>query len=417
MRRAGTTVAAMAAAAVFVLSACGAGSTGGSNTSDPIKVGVLTSLSGSAAAGYTGVEGGVRARFAAYEAANGKCAARGFDVITADDQSSPQGALTAVQRLVEQDQVFAVLPVSPFFFGAGQYAGTQAADTPFLGGAFDGGEQWLNPNYKNLFAAISGNNYEKTATTIGEYWKSIGGTKAAAIAYNTPSAARAAEGIVISAERAGLARGYVNLRLPFGTTDVGPIVLGIKESGADVVYASVTPDTAFALAIGLRQAGVEMKSVLLATGYGADLLSNPAAMQAAQGVGFMTSYTPVEMETEATRAFSAALKQYAGSASGIPSFSQAVGWISADLLLHGLELAGCDATQDELMRALRADKTWTAGGLFVNPADFENPGSYSVGGPGNCTFISILRGDKFVPDPNASPICGEQIPDVRVSVS
>src|SRR5262245_19337241 len=55
-----------------------------------------------------------------------ECASRGFDVVIGDDQSTPQGALTAAQKLVQQDHVYAVLPVSTYFYGAGQYAGTQA---------------------------------------------------------------------------------------------------------------------------------------------------------------------------------------------------------------------------------------------------------------------------------------------------
>ncbi|MFE9924551.1 ABC transporter substrate-binding protein [Streptomyces sp. NPDC005774] len=405
-----------ACAATLVLGACGkGGSAGAGDTDGPVKVGVLTSLSGAAGAHYAGTESGVKARFAAYEAAHGTCASRGFDVVTADDQSTPQGALTAARRLVQQDHVYAVLPVSTYFFGAGQYAGAQAGGTPFLGGAFDGGEQWFDPDYDNLFPAMSGTDYDRAATTLGSYWKKLGGSKVAVVAYTTPSSAKAAEGAAVSAEHAGLARGYVNERVPFGSTDVGPLVLGIKKSGADVLYAPVIPETAFALATGLRRAGVEMKSILLATGYGADLLESPPTIRAAQGVGFMTSYTPVERDTEAARTWSAALKKYAKSESGMPSFSQAAGWISADLLLHGLEKAGCGASQKQLTTALRADRTWTAGGLFAQPADFRNKGTYSVGGPGDCTFISILRGEKFVPDPNGSPACGEQIPGVKVS--
>ncbi|WP_369230923.1 hypothetical protein AB5J56_06430 [Streptomyces sp. R21] len=55
-----------------------------------------------------------------------------------------------------------------------------------------------------------------------------------------------------------------------------------------------------------------------------DLLKSPPTLKVAQGVGFMTSYAPVE-NTEATRIWPAMLKKYAKSASGIPSFSQAVG--------------------------------------------------------------------------------------------
>lgn len=415
MRRLGA-ITAWTSAAALALAACGeGGSVGTADTSGPVKVGVLTSLSGAAGAHYAGTESGVKARFAAYKAAGGKCASRGFDVVMGDDQSTPQGALTAAQRLVQQNHVYAVLPVSTYFFGAGQYAGTQADGTPFLGGAFDGGDQWFNTKYDNLFPAMSGTDYNRTATTLGAYWKELGGTKVAAVAYNTPSSAKAAEGAALSAEHAGLARGYVNERIPFGSSDVGSIVLGIKKSGADVLYAPVIPETAFALVTGLRQAGVHLKSVLLATGYGADLLKSPPTVRAAQGVGFMTSYSPVELDTKATRTWSAALKKYAKSKSGMPSFSQAVGWISADLLLHGLERAGCHASQKQLMTALRADRSWTAGGLFPKPADFEKRGSYSVGGPGDCTFVSILRDDKFVPDPKGSPACGEQIPGLKVS--
>jgi branched-chain amino acid transport system substrate-binding protein len=416
MRRVGA-IATWTSAALLLLTACGGGAAGDADsTSGPVKVGVLTSLSGAAAAHYADTESGVKARFAAYKAAGGKCAARGFDVVMADDQSTPQGALTAAQRLVQQESVYAVLPVSTYFYGAGQYAGTQAGGTPFLGGAFDGGEQWFDPKYGNLFPAMSGTDYDRAATTLGAYWKKLGGTKVAVVAYNTPSSAKAAEGAAVSAQHAGLARGYVNERIPFGSSDVGPIVLGIKKSGADVLYAPVIPETGFALATGLRRAGVQMKSILLATGYGADLLKSPPTLKVAQGVGFMTSYAPVEKDTKATSTWSAALKQYAKSASGIPSFSQAVGWISADLLLHGLEKAGCTASRKQLMAALRTDRSWTAGGLFPEPADFANKGTYSVGGPGDCTFVSVLKGTKFVPDPAAAPACGEQIPGVKVSV-
>ncbi|WP_040825273.1 ABC transporter substrate-binding protein [Nocardia jiangxiensis] len=412
MRRVGAIAAAVCAAAL-VLSACGPGGTGVA-TNGPVNVGVLTSLSGVAAGQYADSERGAQARFAAYKDAGGKCASRGFDVVVGDDQSTPQGALTATQRLVQQEHAYAVLPISTYFYGAGQYAGTQAKQTPFLGGAFDGGDQWLNPKYGNLFAAMSGTDYDKAATTYGDYWKRIGGTKVAVVAANTPSAAKSGEGAALSAEHAGLQRGYINEREPLGPMDVGPAVLGIEQSGADVLYAVLLPNTAYALVAALHQAGIQMKSVLLATGYGADLLKSPPAVASAQGIGFLTSYAPVELNTPVTQAWSAALRKYAGSQTGLPSFSMAVGWISADLLIHGLELAGCHATQSQLINALRADKTFTAGGLFPQPAELRQRGTYSVGGPGNCSYVSILRGQAFAPDPNGSPACGTEIPGVRV---
>ncbi|MET9090193.1 hypothetical protein ABZX77_51545 [Streptomyces sp. NPDC004237] len=67
-------------------------------------------------------------------------------------------------------------------------------------------------------------------------------------------------------------------------------------------------------------------------------------------------------------------------------------------------------------RRQRTDRSWTAGGLFTQPADFAHKGTYSVGGPGDRTFVSVLKGATFVPDPAAAPACGEQISGVKVSV-
>ncbi|MGW0585084.1 hypothetical protein ACWD25_56540, partial [Streptomyces sp. NPDC002920] len=68
MRRLGAGTA-LACAAMLVLAACGSGgSTDAGDTSGPVKVGVLTSLSGAAAAHYADTESGVKARFAAYKA-------------------------------------------------------------------------------------------------------------------------------------------------------------------------------------------------------------------------------------------------------------------------------------------------------------------------------------------------------------
>jgi ABC-type branched-subunit amino acid transport system substrate-binding protein len=414
MRRTNRAALAVACAASLALSACGddGGSDGGgggeSAAGGTIKLGYLTSLSGAASAGFTGLEGGANARLEAYKAAGGECADNDFEIVMGDDTSNPQGALTATQNLIQQEEVYAVLPSSSFFYGAGQYAGTQASGTPFIGASFDGGEQWQNEEYRNLFTAIGSVDYNKVAGTYGDYWSELGGTKAAAVAFDTPSSSGAALAAVQGAEDAGLDRGYVNVNVPFGTTDVGAIVLGIQESGADVLYLPLTPDTAFAIVGGLKQAGVDIKSVLLATGYGADLLKSEPAVQAAQGVGFVTTYAPTELETEATQAQSEALTEYAGSESGIPSFSEAMGWLTTDLFLHGLELAGCDASQEEYIDSLRDDASWDAGGLLGEKNDFSQYGNIAGGtGPGNCFYVSILQERTFVPDENAKPICGE----------
>jgi len=412
MRRTNQVLAGVMCAAMLAVSGCGGDSddsgSDDSSAGGTVKLGYLTSLSGAASAGFTGVEDGAKARLEAYKADGGKCASTTFDMVMGDDASSPQGALTATQKLVQQDKVFAVLPASSFFFGAGQFAGTTASTTPFMGASFDGGPQWLNEDYKNLFTATGSVDFPKVADTYGKYWTSLGATKAAAVSFDTASSSSAALSVLQSAEEAGIPTGYSNVKVPFGSTDVGPIVLGIQQSGADVLYLPTTPDTAFAIIGGLKQAGVELKSVLLATGYGADLLKSEPAVQAGQGAGFLTVSAPTELGGEAETYQSDSLIKYADATSPIPSFSQQMGWLTTDLFLHGFELADCKASQADVISQLRGSSDWDANGLFGGPTDFSSYGDIAGGnGPGNCIYVSILEGSKFTPDPAAAPLCGE----------
>ena len=403
MYRRGITALGAACAVALAISACSDGSSSagsGSGDSSAIKVGILTSLGGSASAGFSGTVSGVNARFAAYTADGGKCADKTFDFIKGDDASSAQGALTATQKMIQQDKVDTVLDVSAFFFGAAQFATTTGKSTPIIGGAFDGAKQWEN-SANNLIPAGIVPNYSTTYSTTGDYFKSVGGTIVAGIAYESPASQAGLEAGLKSAEAVGLKRGYINTSVAFGSTDVGAIVLGIIRSKADVVDLTINPDTSFAIVAGLNQAGYKPKAILSATGYGADLLDSAPAVAAGQGVSFSLGWAPSEVKTAGTDRMTAAFKQYAGSKSGIPGFSQAMGWITADLYLHGLELTGCNPDGPKLISTLRPDKTWTANGLYPAPRDFT-----TIKAPKQCLYFVRLKGNDFVPEPKASPLCG-----------
>ncbi|WP_254190192.1 ABC transporter substrate-binding protein [Nocardia noduli] len=394
-------------AVMLAVAACGGGdsATGGSGGGGgPIKVGLLTTLSGPASAGFVGAEPGVNARLQAYKAEGGKCSDRQFELVTADDQSSPQGALAGAQKLVQQDKVYGLLEVSSYFFGAAKYLTTSAKGTPTIGGAFDSAPQWLDSD-NNLFAALAKvPDFSKTYTTTGEYWKRLGVTKVASVAYDNKASQDGMNQVLRSSDAAGLPRAYVNDTLAFGSADIGAIVLGIKNSGADALYLPITPDVSLAIVGGLRQAGVNLKSIISATGYGADLLASPPAVQAAQGMTFVSQTLPVESNTPATQKLSNALKQFAGSPSGVPTFSETYGWLSADLFIHGLEAAGCDASQASFLSTLRDDRNWDGGGLLAGKADFVQLSSDQ-----DCVFLVDLKGDAFVPVPNWAPGCGTRI--------
>ncbi|MGW6117916.1 ABC transporter substrate-binding protein [Nocardia sp. NPDC055165] len=399
-------VLAAICAVVLTVAACGSA---GDDTvgTGPVKIGLLTSLSGPASSAYTGAAPGAQARFKAYEAAGGKCAGRGFEVLVTDDQSSAQGALSGAQKLIQKDQVYALITVSPLFYGASRWVTTQGKGTPVLGGAFEGAPEWLQAPENNLFAASQIQDYRDTYSTQPDYLKTKGVTKLAAVAYNSPSSQESMRSVMNAAQASGLQRGYVIDTVPFGSTDVGAIVLGIIASGTDAVTMAVNPDTAFAVVAGLRQANYPLKAVMSATGYGSDLLQSAPAVEAGQGVSFLVvgGIAPVESGTPAAKAFSSALERYAGNATGIPSFANIYGWTAADLFLHGLELAGCDASRQDFMSTLRHDATWTAGGLMPEPLDMNTTKYDDL-----CQYFVKLQGAAFVLDPaDGTPICGKLI--------
>jgi ABC-type branched-subunit amino acid transport system substrate-binding protein len=142
-----------------------------------------------------------------------------------------------------------------------------------------------------------------------------------------------------------------------------------------------------------------------ATGYGGDLLQSKPAIQAGQGVTFTNLWAPVEAKTPATQYFSDAMKKYGNTPSGVPGFFATMGWFGADVLIHGLEKAGCDADSKTFLSTVRKDSSWDAGGLYPGPIPFNSTEYSKV----NCAYFLKLTGNDFVPIPQQSPLCGKTL--------
>jgi branched-chain amino acid transport system substrate-binding protein len=373
----------------------------------------MTSLTGPAAAGFAGTETGVKARLD-QQNAQGGIGGRQLSYVMEDDTTSPTGAATAVKKAIQQDNVFGLLDVSAFFFG-GYQAATQAK-LPVVGVSYDGGPEWLaHTQNPTLFDFNGGADYTKAATTVGLALKVMGVTKLATIGGVTnPSQQEGAVAAQDSAAQAGIAKGYFT-RLAIGSTDVGPFVIGVKSTQSDGAYFPTQPNTAFAAIAGLGQAGVKMKGIYLATGYGGDLLASKPAVAAGQGAYFQSIAQPVEMHTAATQNLQAALKTYAGY-TGVPTFSMYQGWLAADAFIWGMQHAGKNATQADFVKYMNSGAGWNAGGLFPRPVIFSTPGTVGASvGPGNCVYLPQLKGSGFVINPALNPVCGALIPGVTIS--
>jgi branched-chain amino acid transport system substrate-binding protein len=400
---------ALAAATLLVAASCSSSSNSSSGNGHTYTVGVLADLTGPAATNTLTMPIGVKAGV-------GLAATKGYTIKydVADTTSSPTGALTAAQRLVDQDHVFAVLAYSALTFSASDFLASQGV--PVIGAAVDGNE-WITQ--RNMFSILGTEDYTKVTTTLGLIMKHLGATNMGSIGYSiSPSSTEVAKGSAISAQAAGIKVGYLNANFPFGSTNVGPIAIAMKNANIDSLTGSIETNTEFALINALRQEGVNLKVAVLPTGYGGDLTSGgPGAQQTGQGLYFLSGYEPVEMNTPATQLFVHSLRTYAG-VTGLPTFAEYIGYVSVDGLVTGLKAAGSKPTQASLINAMLGISNYNAVGLF---------GSHSITwvlgqrgkaqGADNCEWITQYSGTTFHVIPGLAPVCGTVIPGKTVSSS
>ncbi|HTR70035.1 MAG TPA: ABC transporter substrate-binding protein [Mycobacteriales bacterium] len=385
--------------------ACSSGSSGGSSpsTTKTIKIGLLTDVTGLAASGEQHIQDGVKAGI--YAAGQD-----GYHIqyVVADSQTSPSAVLSAAQKLVNQDHVQAVIASSALTFGAAPWLA--AHHIPVVGAAIDGPE-WAK--YANMFSVNGPIDTTKVTTLGGDFFKLVGGTNVGSLGYAiSPTSAESAKATAISAEHAGLKAGYVNAAFPFGSTNVQPIAIAMKNKGIDSLAPQVDPNTSFALITALRNEGVDLKAALLPIGYGGDLLdAGPGEKQAAQGVYFTVFFQPIEMDTPGTKSFLANLKASGGTQT--PSQPTYTGYVSVLLLEAGLKNAGANPTSTSILNGLTKVTSFDAGGLANAPYNPRNLAD--VSGPNNCEYTVKFVGDAFQLVKGADPICGTVIPGETVS--
>ena len=411
MRRRLSACAVLVVAACTALAACGSSgssssssspgpgasqSTGGSKT---ITIGFVTDLTGVASSGFLTSKLGIDAYLNRINNAGG---VNGYKIkyILADTTSTPTGALTAVQKLVQQDNVFAIVENSSDFFGAAPY--TLQQNIPVVGSAIDS-PLWGDPKYTNLFASVGVVNEHYTSVAPGQFMKSQGATKCASLGYaGSPSSALAAVGFNKSCEMVGLKSGYLNTQFPFGSTNVGPIALAMKAAGVDGLFLPTDPSTSFALIVALHLLGVKLKASLLPTGYGGDLLASKPGVQAAQGIDFETIGAPAEANTAATQQRASDLAKV--GVTGPPTFAEQEAYLALTAFVAGVKAAGSNPTKQSFMQAMSKITNYDAGGLLApEKISFRNYTPAS-----GCLWVAQLRGQKFFVMPG-TPICSQLV--------
>jgi branched-chain amino acid transport system substrate-binding protein len=407
----GFVVAALVTAGLVTPSSAATGTAGDSTgvTAKEIKIGYIFSKAGLAGSTFENAGNGFDARIKAQNAKGG-VNGRKIAVTTVDDSGSVNN-LVAAQGLVQNDNVFAVVNNSPFAFLG--YRFLLDNGVPMLGGGYDGAEYGQPGNEKLISilgnaSPVYGAQYKPGFVQL---MKKKGATKVGTVSYGASASSTAAAKNLqkYTVPKAGLEAAYTNTTVDFGTTDVGPLVLGMKNAGVDAVYLPLVLSTNLAIIQTAAQNNLKFKLAVLATGYGQSLLDQPAAQTIGPEVLFAQGWAPVELKTAATKQFVADVTKYT-SFRGVPDFGVYTGYLAADLLIKGLQAAGKNLTRDGYITATKGLDTWDAAGLGCEPVDVSAQG-FGTAPKTICSWYLQIKNGKFVLYPTKNSIKGTLIPE------
>jgi len=378
-------------------------------TSKSVKLGFIWSQTGVASPNFQDSGQACKARVDAQNAKGG-VNGRKIDLQAIDDASSGAN-LTAAQDLVKNRNVFAVINNSSFAFLS--YRFIQGAGVPLIGGGFDG-SYYSQKGNENIISA-GGNGSPPPAGIIftngTDVAKKLGATKIGSVGYGvSPSSSGVAKDTQkYAAPASGLKPVYLNTALEFGTTDIGPVVLGLKNAGANAVYLPLDGNTNLAIAQGLQQNGVPMKAVLMASGYGQAMLDSPITKTLNSVDVVSQVYKPAELKNDpAVKQLRADLKK--AGISGVPDYGAYTGYIACDLAITGLQQAGKNPTRQGFIDGLHKLGTYNGANLTCQPVDISLK-NFGKTPAKSCQYFVTFKNGKFVVMNNGKPIIGSMVGD------
>jgi branched-chain amino acid transport system substrate-binding protein len=375
-----------------------------------VTLGFIWSETGVAAPNFQDSGDACKARVDAQNAKGG-VNGRKIDLQAIDDKSSGAN-LTAAQDLVKNRHAFAVVNNSSFGFLTWRYL--LDAGVPLIGGGFDG-NYYSQKGNENILSAGGNGSPPPTGiifTNGTDVAKQLGATKIGSVGYGvSPSSSGVAKDTQkYAAPASGLKPVYLNTAVDFGSTDVGPIVLGLKNSGSDAVYLPLDGNTNLAIAQGLQQNGVKMKAVLMASGYGQAMLDSPITKTLNSADVVSQIYKPAELTKDpAVKQFRADLKKY-GGITGVPDYGAYTGYIACDMAITGLQQAGKNPTRQGFIDALHTLGTYKAADLTCAPLDISLK-NFGKTPTKSCQYFVTFKDGKFVVMNGGKPILGKLVGD------
>ncbi|MBV8952163.1 MAG: ABC transporter substrate-binding protein, partial [Actinobacteria bacterium] len=246
-----------------------------------------------------------------------------------------------VQAIIDQDNVFAVLPVATIFSFSGASLLAQN-NIPTYGWGIN--DEWTGP--PNLFGHLGALcNGASCPSILLPYvaWK-LHKQRIGVLAYNVANSAACVDGIKASFDKYPVAKVvYSTKALSFGVTDMSSDVKKMMDAKVDLVTTCMDNNGVLTLAREMRQQGLNVPQYL-PNAYDHDFM--------AKNGGFFEGSIVLVQESplETTPKFPA-LQNYItwmDKAGYTKTENASIGWTNADMFVTGLRAAGPDFTRQEV---------------------------------------------------------------------
>jgi branched-chain amino acid transport system substrate-binding protein len=135
------------------------------------------------------------------------------------------------------------------------------------------------------------------------------------------------------------------------------------------------------------------------------LFADPSAAASAQGVYYSSIIPPLDSNNAASTTFENNFKASdpAYQMGTYPTFGATDAYISAALVLKGLQVAGSNPTRQAFIANLSKVTGWDAGGLLPAPVSFNHFGTSEKQ---YCNFYVHVQGQQFVSVKGGKAFCG-----------
>jgi hypothetical protein len=403
MRR--TTIVLLVVALLAPLAACGNSSDSGAKSADEagggtpgvsddsIKVGGVGSVTNPIGVKAGDAFKGAKAYFDIVND-DGGVDGRKIDLVAQQDDSAQASRdASLVRSLVQQEDVFAVVPVATLAFSGAKFLADEGV--PTFGWNIN--TEWEGP--KNLFGEKGSYLCFDCGSPFLPYLAHQAGlSKAGIIAYTAAQSAACADGQSKSYERfgqeAGVQLAFQDKSLGFGFTPgtLDADIQALRDKGVQFLGTCIDGAGSGRLGEAIQRANLDIVQYL-PNGYDPDIVKQFGSVLEGS---YVSSFTfPFEAE-DPPKGMQQYKKAMADTGTDVNELSLA-GWISADQFVAGLRAvadSGKDLTRQSLIDAVNAMHDYDAGGI-LSGNDWRI--AHDKLGDEVCQAYLKIEGGKFVP--------------------